>query len=161
MPTTDVEAIRTSLSEEPEHLVQVDAFLIGEDEVTYAEYLEFLDLAERYDSVMLDTTMSFTPFIEEGGAPFPAAELPRLRDLGDRVLFGTDFPNIPHSYPDALEALEMTGLGTRANPLAVLRSFASARRGRITYGELSRRLDVGRISSRAVSYMGFATKAER
>jgi eukaryotic-like serine/threonine-protein kinase len=39
---TDVEAIRTSLSEEPEHLVQVDAFLIGEDEVTYAEYLEFL-----------------------------------------------------------------------------------------------------------------------
>jgi hypothetical protein len=27
------------------------------------------------------------------------------------VLFGTDFPNIPHSYADALEALEMTGLG--------------------------------------------------
>ena len=41
-----------------------------------------------------------------------AAGLPRLRDLGDRVLFGTDFPNIPHSYADALEALEMTGLGT-------------------------------------------------
>ena len=48
----------------------------------------------------------------EGGAPFPADGLPRLRDLGDRVLFGTDFPNIPHSYADALEALEMTGLGT-------------------------------------------------
>jgi uncharacterized protein len=76
------------------------------------EYAEFLGLAERNGEVLLDTTMSFTPFIEEGGAPFPAAELPRLRDLGDRVLFGTDFPNIPHSYPDALEALEMTGLGT-------------------------------------------------
>ncbi len=76
------------------------------------EYMEFLDLAERNDHVMLDTTMSFTLWVEEGGAPFPADGLPRLRDLGDRVLFGTDFPNIPHSYADALEALEMTGLGT-------------------------------------------------
>ena len=61
--------------------------------------------------VLLDTTLAFTPFVEGGFAPFPAAELPRLRDLGDRVLFGTDFPNIQHSYPDALEALERAGLG--------------------------------------------------
>jgi 2-polyprenyl-6-hydroxyphenyl methylase/3-demethylubiquinone-9 3-methyltransferase len=53
---------------------------------------------------------------------------------------------------------EIAGLGARANPLAVLRSVASARLGRITYGELSRRLDVGQVSSTAVSYMGFATK---
>jgi hypothetical protein len=76
------------------------------------EYAEFLDLAEQYDSLLLDTTMAFTPFIEDGGARFPAAELPRLRDLGDRVLLGSDFPNIPYAYPDALEALEKTGLGT-------------------------------------------------
>ncbi|MDX6341680.1 MAG: uncharacterized protein QOH87_1818 [Trebonia sp.] len=75
------------------------------------EYAEFLDLAERHDSVLLDTTMAFTPFIE-GGAPFPADELPRLRDVGDRVLLGTDFPNIPYPYPDALESLERAGLGT-------------------------------------------------
>jgi 2-polyprenyl-6-hydroxyphenyl methylase / 3-demethylubiquinone-9 3-methyltransferase len=56
---------------------------------------------------------------------------------------------------------ELTGLGSRANPLAALRGFISARRGRITYGELSRRLDVGPVSSTAVSYMGFATKAGR
>ena len=74
------------------------------------EYAQFLDLAERHDSVLLDTTMAFTPFIE-GDAPFPAVELPRLRDLGDRVLLGTDFPNIPYPYPDALESLERTGLG--------------------------------------------------
>jgi 2-polyprenyl-6-hydroxyphenyl methylase / 3-demethylubiquinone-9 3-methyltransferase len=55
----------------------------------------------------------------------------------------------------------MTGLGARAKPLAALRSFISARRGRITYGELSRRLDVGQVSSTAVSYMGFATKTPR
>jgi uncharacterized protein len=76
------------------------------------EYAEFLGLAERHDGVLLDTTLAFTPFVEGGFAPFPAAELPRLRDLGERVLLGTDFPNIPHSYPDALEALERAGLGT-------------------------------------------------
>ena len=75
------------------------------------EYAEFLGLAERHGSVLLDTTMVFTPFIEDAGARFPAAELPRLRDLGGRVLLGTDFPNIPYSYPDALEALETADLG--------------------------------------------------
>ena len=50
-------------------------------------------------SVLLDTTLAFTPFIDGAAAPFPPAALPRLRDLGDRVLLGTDFPNIPHSYP--------------------------------------------------------------
>ncbi len=39
---TDAEAVRTSLLAEPEHAVHVDAFLIGEHEVTFAEYLEFL-----------------------------------------------------------------------------------------------------------------------
>jgi 2-polyprenyl-6-hydroxyphenyl methylase/3-demethylubiquinone-9 3-methyltransferase len=52
---------------------------------------------------------------------------------------------------------EVTGLGARAGPLAVLRALASARQGRISYGELSRRLDVGRVRSTAVAYMGFAT----
>jgi predicted TIM-barrel fold metal-dependent hydrolase len=75
------------------------------------EYAEFLALAERHDAVLLDTTLAFTPFIDGGGAAFPPAELPRLRDLGDRVLLGTDFPNIPHPYPDALESLERSGLG--------------------------------------------------
>jgi uncharacterized protein len=73
------------------------------------EYREFLDLAERYDRVMLDTTMAFTAFAEED-APFPRGDLPRLEALGDRVLLGTDFPNIPYSYADALEAPERAGL---------------------------------------------------
>jgi hypothetical protein len=76
------------------------------------EYAEFLGLAERHDRVLLDTTMSFTAFSDHAGGGFPPAELPRLRDLGDRVLLGTDFPNIPYPYPDALEALEKTGLGS-------------------------------------------------
>lgn len=58
-----------------------------------------------------------------------------------------------------LAASEVTGLGARANPLTVLRGLAAARLGRITYGEFSRRLDVGQVASTAVSYMGFAVRA--
>ena len=54
---------------------------------------------------------------------------------------------------------ETVGLGPRAGPLAVLSGYARARRGRISYGELSRRLDVGQSRSTAVAYMGYATRA--
>ncbi|WP_242676865.1 amidohydrolase family protein [Rhodococcus sp. ABRD24] len=74
------------------------------------EYAEFLDLADRYPNVCLDTTMAFTDF-SESQIPFPRSEVPRLRDLQDRILFGSDFPNIPYSYLDALEALERFDLG--------------------------------------------------
>ncbi|GAA3182969.1 amidohydrolase family protein [Streptomyces ramulosus] len=74
------------------------------------EYEEFLDLAERYDEVRLDTTMAFTGFIEDL-MPFPRKALPRLAGLGDRILLGTDFPNIPYPYFHQLQALERLGLG--------------------------------------------------
>ncbi|MCT2593154.1 amidohydrolase [Streptomyces sp. N2-109] len=74
------------------------------------EYTDFLDLAERYDEVRLDTTMVFTDFSERF-TPFPSTELGRLAGLGDRVLLGSDFPNIPYPYVHQLEALERLGLG--------------------------------------------------
>ncbi|WP_369217014.1 amidohydrolase family protein [Streptomyces flavofungini] len=74
------------------------------------EYAEFLALAERYEEVRLDTTMVFTDF-SEGLMPFPRAETGRLAALGDRVLLGTDFPNIPYDYLHQLQALERLGLG--------------------------------------------------
>ncbi|MBB1246122.1 amidohydrolase [Streptomyces durbertensis] len=74
------------------------------------EYRDFLDLAERYDGVRLDTTMVFTDFSERD-APFPREELPRLRAMGDRILFGSDFPNIPYPYLHALQALTRLDLG--------------------------------------------------
>ncbi|RDI63634.1 amidohydrolase family protein [Nocardia pseudobrasiliensis] len=74
------------------------------------EYIEFLDLAEQYENVHLDTTMNFTDFFEEQD-PFPRAALPRLTDLADRILFGSDFPNIPYTYAHALHALERLDLG--------------------------------------------------
>jgi 2-polyprenyl-6-hydroxyphenyl methylase / 3-demethylubiquinone-9 3-methyltransferase len=60
-----------------------------------------------------------------------------------------------------LEVGEMVGLGPRAKLTVLLRGFIAARRKRITYGELSRRLDFGRVSSTAVSYIGFATRSDR
>lgn len=74
------------------------------------EYADFLDLAEHHPEVRLDTTMAFTDFSEQFSA-FPRAELGRLADLGDRILLGTDFPNIPYPYDGQLLALERLGLG--------------------------------------------------
>ncbi|OBI22368.1 amidohydrolase [Mycobacterium sp. E2462] len=68
------------------------------------EYADFLDLADRHDEVRLDTTMAFTPFMEET-MPFPASEYGRLRAHADRILFGSDFPNIPHGFLDAMLVL--------------------------------------------------------
>jgi uncharacterized protein len=75
------------------------------------EYGEFLDLADRYPSVHLDTTMVFTDFFARR-APYPAELLPRLAALGDRILLGSDFPNIPYPYLRQLEGLAGLGLGT-------------------------------------------------
>lgn len=68
---------------------------------------EFLALAERYERVHLDTTMVFTDFFP----PYPDALVPRLRDLRDKVLLGSDFPTIPYPYLHQLEGLARLDLG--------------------------------------------------
>jgi predicted TIM-barrel fold metal-dependent hydrolase len=76
------------------------------------EYVDFLELAESYERVCLDTSMGFTQLLE-GQSPFPRAYLPRLRELGLRgkVLLGTDFPNLPYPYAEQLAALAGLDLG--------------------------------------------------
>jgi predicted TIM-barrel fold metal-dependent hydrolase len=74
------------------------------------EYEEFLALAERFERTHLDTTMAFTSFFE-AESPYPTELLPRLAALGDKVLLGSDFPNIPYEYAHQLESLERLGLG--------------------------------------------------
>lgn len=72
------------------------------------ETTEFLDLADRYANVMLDTTMAFVDFWDEPADP---AVVQRLPSLQDRILFGTDFPNIPYEYAHQVEALQRLDLG--------------------------------------------------
>lgn len=74
------------------------------------EYLEFLDLAERFEQVFLDTTMVFTDFFEQL-APYPRGALSRLAALSDKVLLGSDYPNLPYPYAHQLSALDRLGLG--------------------------------------------------
>jgi uncharacterized protein len=74
------------------------------------EYREFLDLAERYERVHLDTTMFATDFTERL-MPFDPADRPRLAALRDKVLLGSDFPSIPYAYAHQLAALHRLDLG--------------------------------------------------
>lgn len=78
------------------------------------EYAEFIDLAVAHERVHLDTTMTFTPFIEEM-MPMPRDAVARLADVGDRILFGSDYPNIPYPYLTAIESIMGLGLGDEWN----------------------------------------------
>jgi 2-polyprenyl-6-hydroxyphenyl methylase/3-demethylubiquinone-9 3-methyltransferase len=57
-----------------------------------------------------------------------------------------------------LDVVELAGLAPRASVPAILTALRHARRGRISYGELSRRLDFGRVRSLGLSYLGFAVR---
>jgi uncharacterized protein len=74
------------------------------------EYAEHIALAERYPNVHLDTTMVGVPFTEEQ-MPLDRRLLPRLGALRERVVLGSDFPNIPYRYAEQLAALERFELG--------------------------------------------------
>lgn len=74
------------------------------------DYADFLELLDRHRNVHLDTTMAFTDFVE-ATMPYPRDALPRLAAHGDRIVLGSDFPTIPHTYAHQLRVLAGTGLG--------------------------------------------------
>jgi predicted TIM-barrel fold metal-dependent hydrolase len=63
-----------------------------------------LALVHRYERVHLDTTMVGTPFSLRM-APLPVDWPARLVDVADRVVLGTDFPNIPYAYAEQVKAI--------------------------------------------------------
>jgi predicted TIM-barrel fold metal-dependent hydrolase len=63
-----------------------------------------LDLLARHERVYLDTTMVGTGFSRRF-APLPADWPARLVDVADRVVFGSDFPNIPYAYAEQVRAV--------------------------------------------------------
>jgi predicted TIM-barrel fold metal-dependent hydrolase len=69
------------------------------------DYAGALALVRRYPRVHLDTTMVGTAFTE-AIAPLPPDWAARLAEIADRVVLGTDFPNIPYPYAEQLDAIE-------------------------------------------------------
>jgi hypothetical protein len=74
------------------------------------EYAEHAALAERYPNVHLDTTMVGTRYLDQR-APLSPDVIARLADLEERVVLGSDFPNIPYAYGEQLAALERLDQG--------------------------------------------------
>jgi cytosine/adenosine deaminase-related metal-dependent hydrolase len=74
------------------------------------EYDEFLRYAETYDDVYVDTTMCFTDSFGSQ-AELGRQLAPRLAALQHRVVFGADFPNIPHPYAHQVEVLLRLDIG--------------------------------------------------
>lgn len=68
------------------------------------ETSEFLDLVESRPHTYLDTTLAFTDLMATMHTPSPQ-DVRRLAGLGDRVVFGSDLPSIPHSYAHAVASL--------------------------------------------------------
>ena len=68
------------------------------------DFADALDLVHRYERVHLDTTMVGTPFSQRF-APLPDDWAARLVDVADRVVFGSDFPNIPYPYAEQVRAV--------------------------------------------------------
>lgn len=79
------------------------------------DFRDFLALAEEVDDLWMDTAMALCdpPYL---GA-FPEDDLPRLRSLADRIVFGSDFPSIPRpvsSQLRGLSVLQLDATGLRA-----------------------------------------------
>ncbi|MBD3188077.1 amidohydrolase family protein [Candidatus Bathyarchaeota archaeon] len=70
------------------------------------EYNEFLDLVEDFSNVYLDTAMVLVDHGLFDGKVKEEALFDRLVELQDRLLFGSDFPNIPYDYHLSIESIK-------------------------------------------------------
>jgi predicted TIM-barrel fold metal-dependent hydrolase len=69
------------------------------------EFEAFFDLCSAYEGVFLDTAMVFNKFL--GGPP----PIERVLEFQDRVLYGSDFPNIPYRIEAGVQAILDLRLG--------------------------------------------------
>ena len=72
---------------------------LGFDEIS-----DYRDLIERYDNLWLDTTMVLANY-------FPIKETIELDSFRvDRIMYGSDFPNIPYNWDRELKCLKQSSL---------------------------------------------------
>ncbi len=69
------------------------------------EFDAFFDLCGLYEGVFVDTAMVFSRYL--GGPP----PIQRILEFQDRVLYGSDFPNIPYPLWDGVQAILDLRLG--------------------------------------------------
>lgn len=85
----------------------------------FDELSEYRKLIEEYDTLWLDTTMVLTDY-------FPIQEAVDLRRYRlDRVMYGSDFPNIPYAWDRELKWLSESGISD-ADLEWILKKSASA-----------------------------------
>lgn len=72
----------------------------------FDELSEYRDLIERYDNLWLDTTMTLADYL-------PVNEEILLGNYRhDRIMYGSDFPNIPYAWDRELKKIEKRDLNT-------------------------------------------------
>ncbi len=69
------------------------------------EYKKFLSILDRHENVYLDTAMIYIPnnIFPEKKVKRPKRE--ELISYQDKILFGSDFPNIPYEYEHSTKGL--------------------------------------------------------
>jgi len=88
------------------------------------EYDAFERLLAQHPRLYLDTTMMLAGYFDTA----PRAEL--ITDHADRILYGTDFPNISYAWDRELKAIEAMPLSTAAR-----RAILSGNAERVFWGE--------------------------
>lgn len=73
---------------------------LGADEID-----AHLDLLDQFPNLLLDTTMMLAGYFE---SPLPIEKLARH---ADRILYGTDFPNLPYEWDRELRWIDSQALG--------------------------------------------------
>lgn len=74
------------------------------------EYEGYLDLLERYDNLWLDTTMMLADY-------FPVTPPHALLHARpERIMYGTDFPNLPYAWDREIKRLSAHGFTERDLP---------------------------------------------
>lgn len=68
------------------------------------EFMPYKNLIEKYDSLWLDTAMVLTDYLIKE-LPYEISEL-----RADRVMYGSDFPNIPYAWDRELKWIDSAGL---------------------------------------------------
>jgi predicted TIM-barrel fold metal-dependent hydrolase len=70
----------------------------------FDEISAYRKLIEKYDTLWLDTTMVLTDY-------FPMDDIIELKSFRlDRIMYGSDFPNIPYAWDRELKQLKTSGL---------------------------------------------------